>query len=559
MIRTALPPLQVAKPLAQITAVAPASYDKFGSAVALSGGTCLVGAPLKALAEVPQVGAAYIFVGGGANWSQQAMLTTSGGAAWDEFGYAVAVSGDTAFVGAPRRTVNGEAEAGAVYVFTRAGSAWTQTLELSAADARSGDHFGSSIAVSGDTMLVGAPYRSGGGAAFAFTKEGGAWKQQAAFAAESTYNEFGLSVALSGDTALIGSPAENCTYLYQRSGSDWSRTKMEAPSGAGGFGQAVDLSSDTAIVAAPFGTSSNGNGGMVYVYTRSAEGWLQQGTLSASDGAYDGFGNCVALSGDIVLVARPSVVYVFARSAGVWAPQSRGGSGPAPSGDRYGTAMAMSGDVALIGAPAGSVGDSFECGGAYACRIVGDAAAPLTKVVLTGKPNAAGWFARPVGISFSAVDAGAGVERTFCRLIGWSNWSAFEFPFSTPKEGTNTLEFYSVDWAGITETVKSMKIRVDSVPPTTRATGDYFPTRGQYQRLSCILADKAGSTCTVKLQILKAGRVVQTTPVGTKKPGTVGTRWKATLPRGRYTYRFTAVDITGHRQSSAVAKRLVVR
>ena len=169
--------------------------------------------------------------------------------------------------------------------------------------------------------------------------------------------------------------------------------------------------------------------------------------------------------------------------------------------------MAMSGDVALIGAPAGSVGDSFECGGAYACRIVGDAAAPLTKVVLTGKPNAAGWFARPVGISFSgAVDAGGGVERTFCRLIGWSNWSAFEFPFSTPKEGTNTLEFYSVDWAGITETVKSMKIRVDSVPPTTRATGDYFPTRGQYQRLSCILADKAGSTCTVKLQILKAGR-----------------------------------------------------
>ena len=64
VIRTALPPLQVAKPLAQITAVAPASYDKFGSAVALSGGTCLVGAPLKALAEAPQVGAAYIFVGG---------------------------------------------------------------------------------------------------------------------------------------------------------------------------------------------------------------------------------------------------------------------------------------------------------------------------------------------------------------------------------------------------------------------------------------------------------------------------------------------------------------
>jgi hypothetical protein len=123
--------------------------DELGTAVSLSGDTALVGAgaPFNTHA-----GAAYVFERNGAGWRQQAKLTASDGAAGDQFGLSAALSGSTAMVGAPFNT-----RAGAAYVFVRSGTGWRQKVKLTAGDGAAGEQFGLFVALSGATGLVGAP------------------------------------------------------------------------------------------------------------------------------------------------------------------------------------------------------------------------------------------------------------------------------------------------------------------------------------------------------------------------------------------------------------------
>ena len=119
--------------------------------------------PGKTVGGQTDAGAVYVFTRSGTSWSQQAELTASDAAANDGFGSSVALSGDTALVGAAGKTVGGQSDAGAVYVFTRSGTSWTQQAELTASDAAAGDNFGCSVALSGDTALVGAYSKTVGG------------------------------------------------------------------------------------------------------------------------------------------------------------------------------------------------------------------------------------------------------------------------------------------------------------------------------------------------------------------------------------------------------------
>ena len=184
----------------------------FGNAVALSGDTAVVGAELKAVADDSHAGAAYVFTRTGTTWSQQAKLTAADAAASDNFGSSVALSGDTALVGAARKAFGGTGSvAGAAYVFTRTGTTWSPQAKLTAADAAMNDQFGRSVSLSGDTALIGAPGKtvawSGGvGAAYVFTRSGDSWTQQTRMVASdgATLDNFGWSVALSGTTALAG-------------------------------------------------------------------------------------------------------------------------------------------------------------------------------------------------------------------------------------------------------------------------------------------------------------------------------------------------------------------
>ena len=157
-----------------------------------------------------------MFVRSGATWSQQQELTASDGAATTNFGYSVSVSGDTAVIGASGKNSSNQ---GAAYVFVRSGGAWTQQQELTASDGAAGDNFGYSVAVSGDTAVIGAYGKnSNQGAAYVFVRSGGVWSQQQELTASdgAACDDFGHSVSVSGDTAVIGAIGSRMTARARR-------------------------------------------------------------------------------------------------------------------------------------------------------------------------------------------------------------------------------------------------------------------------------------------------------------------------------------------------------
>ena len=249
----------------------------FGISVALSGDTALVGAHYNGSG----LGAAYVFVRSGATWSQQAKLTASDGIAPDFFGISVALSGDTALVGADGDDVGINTDQGSAYVFVRSGAAWSQQAKLTASDGAFYDQFGHSVALSGDTALVGAwgggTYR---GSAYVFVRSGATWSRQAMLTAPDSwsYDQFGRSVALSGDTALVGAMTndvgaysdQGAAYVFARSGATWSHQEEKVTASDGTYsdylGISVALSGDTALVGA-FGDDNMR--GSAYVFVRS--------------------------------------------------------------------------------------------------------------------------------------------------------------------------------------------------------------------------------------------------------------------------------------------------
>ncbi|TDU66522.1 FG-GAP repeat protein [Prosthecobacter fusiformis] len=346
--------------------------DCFGWSVAVSGDTVVVGAREED-SSTPGVngtpnenasnsGAAYVFVRSGSTWSQQAYLKAAQVTMNDQFGDSVAVSGDTVVVGAYLEDgstpgINGMPDelvgnSGAAYVFVRSGTEWSQQAYLKAAQVTGGDYFGASVAVSGDTVVVGATQEdsstpgvngtpdesaSASGAAYVFVRSGTEWSQQAYLkAAQVTGDDyFGFSVAVSGDTVVVGAyqedgstpgvngtpnegaSASGAAYVFVRSGSTWSQQaylKAAQVSASDQFGFSVAVSGDTVVVGAREEDSStpgvNGTpdesasaSGAAYVFVRSGTEWSQQAYLKAAQvTASDYFGFSVAVSGDTVVV-----------------------------------------------------------------------------------------------------------------------------------------------------------------------------------------------------------------------------------------------------------------
>ena len=140
----------------KLTASDGAATDSFGNSVALSGDTALVGALGGDVGAFADQGSAYVFVRSGATWTQQQKLVASDGAYSDQFGVSVALSGDTALVGAPSDDVGANANQGSAYVFVRNGATWAEQQKLTASDGAADDLFGIAVTLSGDTALVGA-------------------------------------------------------------------------------------------------------------------------------------------------------------------------------------------------------------------------------------------------------------------------------------------------------------------------------------------------------------------------------------------------------------------
>ncbi len=368
-----------------------AAFDYFGVSVALSGTTALVGAYYKTIGSNDNQGAAYVFTFNGSTWIQQQELTASDGAAEDGFGWSVALSGTTVLVGAILHTVGSNAGQGAAYVFTFNGSKWVQQQELTASNGAAVDEFGTSVALSGTTGLVGAMENSIGsnqyqGAAYVFTFNGSKWVQQQELTASdgAANDNFGISVAQSGTTALVGAPyhaigsndTQGAAYVFTFNGSKWvQQQELTANDGAAddNFGISVALSGTTALVGA---IGPNDAQGEAYVFTFNGSKWVQQQELTASDGAAgDYFGYSVALSGTTTLVGAilhtvnsndsQGAAYVFTFNGSKWVQQQELTASNGVDCYYFGYSVALSGATVVVGAPFSDVGSNNNQGAAY--------------------------------------------------------------------------------------------------------------------------------------------------------------------------------------------------
>ncbi|TMQ11683.1 MAG: integrin [Deltaproteobacteria bacterium] len=419
--------------------------DYFGYGISLSGDTLAVGAHAESSAAMGvngnqadngalQSGAVYVFVRSGTTWTQQAYLKASNTDAGDSFGQSVSLSGNTLAVGAYRESsassgVNGNQadnsmkNAGAVYVFVRSGTTWTQQAYLKASNPGVEDSFGAWLSLSGDTLAVSSFQESSAatgvngnqadnsvrnsGAVYVFTRSGTTWSQQAYLKASNTgVNDiFGTSVSLFGDTLAVGATGESSSatgvngdqtdnsvsssgavYVFVRSGTTWSQQAYLKASNTGAsdaFG-AVSLYGDTLAVSATgeasAATGVNGNqadnsasdSGAVYVFVRSGTTWTQEAYLKASNtGAGDAFGYGVSLYGDTLAVgaygessaatgingnqadnsaSNSGAVYLFTRSATAWTQREYLKASNAGAGDNFGLSVALSGDTLAVSA-----------------------------------------------------------------------------------------------------------------------------------------------------------------------------------------------------------------
>ena len=311
-----------------ITQSGGAAGDLFGYTVALSsdGDTAVVGAYADDVGSNGNQGSATVFTRSGSVWTQQQIITQSGGAAGDFFGYSVALSsdGDTAIVGAYSDDVGGFTNQGSATVFTRTGTAWTQQQTVTQSDGSADDFSGHTVALSsdGNTAIVGTysddvSGRAAQGSATIFTRTGTAWTQQQTITQSdgAAGDYFGTSVALSsnGNTAIVGTYSDDVSgragqgsaTIFTRTGTAWTQQQTITQSdGAAGdhFGESVSLAADgnTAVIGAALDSVGGRSGqGSATIFTRTGSVWTQQETITQSDGAAgDYFGISVSISAD---------------------------------------------------------------------------------------------------------------------------------------------------------------------------------------------------------------------------------------------------------------------
>jgi hypothetical protein len=383
-------------------------YDLFGFSVAVSGTTMVVGAPNDAGGN----GAAYVYTGSGTGWTQKAELTASDGAYGDSFGEEVAIYGDTIVVGAAGRN----AYAGAAYVFTGSGSSWTQDVEIDDPGATSNDEFSVAIAITSNSILIGAlGADSNAGAVYVYANAPGYVEKSLITDPGATANDaFGWTLAASGKTMVVGAPGvegasdghepfTGAVYVYSEVRGGWvEKTELTAPNGQGCvstcgnsfgliygdyFGYSVALSGKTIAVGAPFATapmpaSSTGpqpdgaGTGTAYVFTGSGSSWTQKSEVydpaEVTANTDDWFGYDVAVAkGATVVVNAPGdyqgfesniatgAAFVFSSDGSTWpsSPTELVSSDGGP-GDYFGYGLATSGSRYVM------VGQAYSSPGA---------------------------------------------------------------------------------------------------------------------------------------------------------------------------------------------------
>lgn len=313
---------------------------QFGYSVAIDGNTMVVGARHDSTTAA-QAGAAFVFVLTGTIWTQQAILLANDGAAGDEFGYSVAISGDTIVVGAFHDDAP-QADRGSAYVFVRSGSTWTQQQKLTSGDGIGNDEFGNAVAAAGDTVVIGAhladlPTNADAGSAYHFRRTGTVWSEVQKFVPIQGPNGPILGDRFGGSVALGGKLA---------------------------IGASRD---DTPFTAA----------GAVYVFSASGTNFIFEQKITIPNGTNgDIFGCSVAIEGntlvggaredsDVIGQTAYGAAYVFEFNGTSWESQGKLKASDGSSFDRFGWSVAVSNGVIAVGAQDDDTLAGAEAGSAY--------------------------------------------------------------------------------------------------------------------------------------------------------------------------------------------------
>lgn len=351
--------------LAELTDNPQIQFEELGTSVAISGDVAVVGANN----ESSQTGAAYVFVGSAAGWTnmtQTATLTASDGVAGDGFGQAVAISGDTIVVGAQNLST--------VYLYVKPGSGWTnmtQTAKLTASEPTS--RFGLGLAISGNTVVVGAYGTNQVRTAYVYEKPGAGWidMQQTGELLARNKGDFGLAVGVSGNTIVVGAPTAlsqyGVVYVYTKPSGGWTNVRPTAElvskirSAGSNFGGTISISGSTVIVGASFISELAGE---AYVFVEPQGGWTSMTETADLKPPIDAnlFGASVGISGNLAVVGAPGyfsfqsgAAYVFAKPKSGWTTTSHFNSqllaSDGANEDLFGSGVSVSVRAVLVGAP----------------------------------------------------------------------------------------------------------------------------------------------------------------------------------------------------------------
>ena len=411
---------------ARLTAFDAIADDLFGSSVTLDGNTAVVGAQGDNTSSGADVGSLYVFVRSGTTWTFEAKLTASDAAAGDQLGTAVALAGDTLVAGAAFDDDAGGLT-GAAYVFTRVGTLWSEAAKLTASDASGSSLFGMFVGYDGTTLVIGAPGTSNAtGAAYVFTGAGSSWTERAKLEASdgALGDRFGR-VALSGGTIVVGaleaSMFAGAAYVFEGAGSAWSETaKLLAPDGAIGdrFGSSTAIDGEVIVVGAQGHDAVDSSAGAAYVYRRTTGAFVFDRKLLATDlSSVNLLGAASAISGGTIACGAPGPFagslpgsgYVFSVEAGV--PSFCDGS-----------------DGALASCPCGNAGasdtgcDLQQGTGGVRLDVVTQQTAPLNRATLhaTGFPVSSSPSAiviRAPGLETAPVVFGDGLRCVSVPLV----------------------------------------------------------------------------------------------------------------------------------------------
>jgi hypothetical protein len=422
----------------------------FGFSVSIDGDTAIVGAWYQGGLK----GAAYVYRGTGTTWTQEAILTASDGAPPDEFGYSVSIDGDYVIVGC----YNDNDGRGSAYIFRYTGTTWTQEAKLTAADGVSGDGFGYTVSINGNSAIAGA-WRDENlaGAAYVYTRTGTNWTQEAKLTASDgdISDYFGYSVSINGDSAIVGArnkeAVTGAAYIFTRTGTTWTeQQKLLASDGEpeDQYGLSVSINGDSASV----GRSGDVRLGAAYVYTRTGTTWTQEAELVGSDSVFgSGYGWCVSINGDSLIVGSPGgdnnngSAYIFTRTGTHWTQEAKVTASDATPGDFLGLSVSISGGSAI----AGAFGDDGYKGSAYV-------------------------FRKPVALEIGIIKGGFGVTSTIKNTglatatnVSWS--MKFDGSLVFPKEKIGTIDTIV---AGEQKTAKAIIFGIGKTTILVTATCD---------------------------------------------------------------------------------------